>query len=382
MSQTDWDVVIVGGGLSGLSLAVELAQPAFSHLRVLVLEKRSHYTRDRTWSYWATKQHRYSALERKRWNKWRVGFAGQDAVQNSTVPYCSLDADAFYAFAVEQIAASQHVQLRMGVSVSGLTGGSQPTVTLADGSVLSAKQVMDARPRLNTNATALGQHFMGWEITTDTDCFTTDTVELMDFQRTRAGLHFFYVLPYGPRRALIETTWISDKQHQPDYSAELQAYISRRYGIESAQVSYREQGWLDLQMQPTDSNSTGITPLGRGAGTLRPSTGYAFLQTVEDANRIASCFQGVPSDAIGDLRIAPYQRPALDSVMDKVFLQTIKSDWERAPEYFLAMFKGVAPEALVIFLSGNSGLSQRLQVASQLPIPPFFRGALACLAGK
>ena len=382
MSQTDWDVVIVGGGLSGLSLAVELAQPAFSHLRVLVLEKRCHYTRDRTWSYWATKPHRYSVLERKRWSKWRVRFAGQDALQTSAVPYCSLDADAFYTFAVEQIAAAQHIQLRMGVSVSGLTGGSQPAVTLDDGSVLTAKQIMDARPRPNTNAAALGQHFMGWEITTDTDCFTTDVVELMDFQQTSAGLHFFYVLPYGPRQALIETTWISDKQHQPDYAAELQAYISRRYGIESARVSYREKGWLDLQMSPVPSQASGITPLGRGAGTLRPSTGYAFLQTVEDAKRIASCFEGVSPSALAGLRIAPYQASALDSVMDKVFLQTIKSDWARAPRYFLAMFKGVAPDALVVFLSGHSGWWQRLQVASRLPIPPFFRAALACLAGK
>ena len=51
MTSSNWDIVIVGGGLGGLSLAVELAQPQFAHLRVLVLEKRTAYTRDRTWSY-------------------------------------------------------------------------------------------------------------------------------------------------------------------------------------------------------------------------------------------------------------------------------------------------------------------------------------------
>ena len=43
-----WDIVIVGGGLSGLALAAELAGPEFSTLSVLVLEKRSAYVRDRT----------------------------------------------------------------------------------------------------------------------------------------------------------------------------------------------------------------------------------------------------------------------------------------------------------------------------------------------
>lgn len=42
----DWDIVIAGGGLGGLSLAVELAQPEHAHLRALVLEKRTEYLRD------------------------------------------------------------------------------------------------------------------------------------------------------------------------------------------------------------------------------------------------------------------------------------------------------------------------------------------------
>ena len=70
-----FDIVIVGGGLSGLALAAELAQVEFSKLRVLVLEQRQNYSRDRTWSYWKTPQngvHRYSHLERKRWTQWRV----------------------------------------------------------------------------------------------------------------------------------------------------------------------------------------------------------------------------------------------------------------------------------------------------------------------
>ena len=91
-----WDIVIIGGGLGGLALAAELASPQFSELSVLVLEKRKEYVRDRTWSYWATEQHRYSHLERRQWNQWSVSVGEQVNTQNSQrTYYASLDADAF-----------------------------------------------------------------------------------------------------------------------------------------------------------------------------------------------------------------------------------------------------------------------------------------------
>ena len=52
-----YDVAIIGAGLAGLSLAARLAEPPFAGLRVLVLEPRTLYRRDRTWSYWSMQPH-------------------------------------------------------------------------------------------------------------------------------------------------------------------------------------------------------------------------------------------------------------------------------------------------------------------------------------
>jgi lycopene beta-cyclase len=383
---TDWDIVIVGGGLAGLSLAVELAQPGFSHLRVLVLEKRSHYQRDRTWSYWAAQPHRYTHLERKRWRAWRVSFNGQQALQkaesNAALAYCSMDADAFYAYAQAVIAAAPHVQLQMGVSVSDVRDGSVQTVLLADGSSLSSAWVMDARPLGSPQAYSLCQHFMGWEIETPADCFDDSTVELMDFQPTSKGLHFLYVLPYGPRQALIETTWMSPYAHNPDYEQELQNYLQSRYGVSIYKKLYQEQGCLDLQAKPRvygplDGSCKRVS-LGRAAGTLRSSTGFAFLETIMDAKRIAQCFANQPLAAV---RAPPYSGDWLDRWMDKIFCDGLMADWPRAPEFFLAMFKGVAAKTLVAFLTGRPTLTQRLQVSLQLPKWHFLRAARRVLMG-
>ncbi len=382
MTANDWDVVIVGGGLGGLSLAVEFAQPEFAHLKVLVLEKRAAYKRDRTWSYWHTQKHRYSGLERKRWNSWRLSLQGSNAEHHGANAYCTMDADAFYTFALAQIALAPNIQLTMMSDVRDVVPGDSPSVILADGKVLSAAWVMDGRPNPAPLANSLCQHFEGWEIETESDCFDDSVVDLMDFQAATAGLHFLYVLPYCPRKALVESTWMSEFSHQPTYASELRDYLQTRFGITEYKCIYIERGCLDLQARtrpPSALNGSGkVVALGKAAGTLRASTGFAFLETIAEAKRIARCFSGV---ALADVRVPPYRRDWLDAWMDKIFCDGIKADWRRAPEFFMAMFKGVSANTWVSFLSGRPSLAQRLQVSLQLPKLHFLRAVRRVLVG-
>jgi lycopene beta-cyclase len=373
MQANQWDVVIVGGGLGGLALAVELAQPVFSHLRVLVLEKRSQYKRDRTWSYWATHGHRYTPLERKRWNQWRVHFDGRYVQQQSNQAYCTIDADKFYDFAQSQIAAAPNIELRLGVSVKQIVDAIQPQILLEDSTQLFAAWVMDARPDEKPITHSLYQHFLGWEVHTETDCFDSNLVHLMDFQPASSGLHFFYVLPYSRRTALVETTWISSGAHLPDYQAELEVYLRKRFGITHYQLAYQEQGKLSLQTQLQKPSMQRVIPLGRRAGTLRPSTGFAFLETIADVQRVARCFARTSLDSV---TIAPYHRNQVNLWMDKIFFEAITSNWPGAPDYFMALFEGVEPESLIAFLSGHPTFAQRLTVAMQLPKLHFLRAGM------
>lgn len=377
-----WDVLIVGGGLGGLSLAAELAQPQYAHLRVLVLEKRARYQRDRTWSYWGTHRHRYTDLERRRWHRWSVQFEGQQCVQASGIPYCTIDADDFYSAAVAQIAATTHVQLRMDCAVLSVdaldTYRELPQVHLEDGGRESARWIMDARPNSQWLGTGLVQHFVGWEIRTPYDCFDDTLVELMDFQPASAGLHFFYVLPYGPRHALVETTWISTLGVPPDYEAELRGYLQRRYGLGPFECVYQERGQLPLQGEPQATASSRIVRVGQAAGTLRPSTGFAFLETIADARRLAQCLGQAGANTAA---VPSFQRHPLNRWMDRVFFQALATRWPVAPRYFMALFSGTTAQTLVPFLSGNATLWQRLKVVMQLPKADFLRAAWQCVVG-
>ncbi len=379
----DWDIVIAGGGLAGLALAVELAHPAFSHLRVLVLERRQRYERDRTWSFWKLETdsalHAFAKLAEHRWSQWRVGIQGQPASQVTSVdvehPYCTVESDKVYDHAQLIIARAPHVTLRMGVDITSIEPceGAQVRVTSTTHEPLKARLLFDARP-LPRNASAQGrnamaQHFLGWEIETDHDVFNDAVVDLMDFKPHAHATQFLYTLPFTPRRALVESTWLSVPTARHDYESELRSYIEMRWPGLRYRIVFQESGVLDLAHKAPLPVQRNILPIGTRAGTMRTSTGYAFLESLRDARRIAKELRAqTPS-----LHTQPkaFARPVADTLMDQVFMQVLATRPEQSPENFVALFKKTPPLVLMRFMSGLASLADRAVVARALPKASF-----------
>lgn len=374
-----WDIVIVGGGLGGLSLAAELASTEFAGLSVLVLEKRSTYLRDRTWSYWTSAPHRYSHLERRQWKRWSVSLGCETHIHSSHHrSYASLDADAFYREAVAAVSKSQHVVLQMNSAVTAIECSNQgPTIVhLEHGGHVSARRVLDARPEPALSPDSLVQQFVGWEVQFQRDVFDTGQVTLMAFEPELHGLHFFYVLPYDARCALVESTWVSPTSHEPDYDVQLKNYIEILCAGAPYAVTYREGGRLGLKTVRT----TVQTPvaLGRRGGTLRPSTGFAFIDTITHAAQIArSLSSALAAGTQEQWQPVAFDRAASDQLMDAVFLEVLVRNWQRAPEYFMHLFKAVDGDDVLDFLTGQATWSQRLRIMRSLPAAPFLRVALS-----
>jgi lycopene beta-cyclase len=375
----DWDIVIAGGGLAGLALAVELADPAFSHLRVLVLERRTHYERDRTWSFWKVETdstlHAFAKLAEHRWSQWRVGIQGQPGTQVTSVdvehPYCTVEADKVYDYAQLMIARAPHVSLRMGVDITSIEPAENDQVRLTSSThaTLNARLLFDGRP-VPRNATARGrnsmaQHFLGWEIETDQDVFNDSVVDLMDFKPHTHATQFLYTLPFTPRHALIESTWLSVPGARHDYESELRSYIEMRWPGLQYRIVFQESGVLDLAHKAPLAQQRNIVPIGTRAGTMRSSTGYAFLESLRDARRIAKALRAQGSN----IRTQPkaFARPKADVWMDQVFMQVLATRPELSPANFVALFAKTPPLVLMRFMSGLASLADRAVVAKALP---------------
>jgi lycopene beta-cyclase len=393
------DIVIAGGGLAGLAMAMELTQAPFAALKVMVIEPRTHYERDRTWSFWACAPHAYEHLERQAWARWRVACAGDEAffqlptfsVPNGTknggnpnkaarYTYRSIDADAFYTEALRKIAACPHIELRLGLKVNEIRGAKSSArceLELGNGEILHTQLVLDARAGLAhppLDAHHLAQHFCGWEIETDQDVFDASTLDLMDFMPAEDGLHFFYVLPYSPRRALIEATWVSPAHLHQDHADRLVRYIAKRWPGLRYQKRFEEKASLPLLAQLAPSSHGRVIKIGRAAGTLRAATGYAFLETVADCQRLAAQIAASCEGAkIKPASLKPFQRKAADRFMDALFLRVLANDWAGAPALFLALFRHVPSDRLIRFLSSQATWIDRAHVVFSLPKWRFLR---------
>lgn len=380
------DVLILGGGCAGLSLAVHLGLHA-PHLRVEILEQRERYTRDRTWCFWNTESHPFSDCVTHRWSRWRVSCGEVAAVQASRrYAYHYLSADRFYQRAIERIAALPSQTLNTGVVVHAVepaeATGDRVQVHTSKGP-LQARWVFDARPprpeeiSATESSQGLLQRFEGWHVRTAARCFDPATVGLMEFvPDPEAGRStFFYTLPFSEQEALVEATFLDDPGLPPPPATvllrERLEELTRGSGYE---ILFTEQGCLPMRLASPSSvrPGLGVVSLGTRGGRVKASSGYAFLRIQRQAHAIAV--------ALGKGEPPPtrYEAP-LFHWLDAVFLEALRDHPERVPSYFLQLFQDAPPDRLVRFLSETATLTEVAATAAVLPKLPFLEAAARVL---
>ncbi len=368
----DVDVLILGGGCAGLSLATALAERA-PGVRVQTLESRTHYTRDRTWCFWNTGTHPFVDGVTHSWHSWRVRHATGEARQHSRrYSYQHLPADRFYALATEKISrAGQELALGVAVHAVHQCGGACEVETSLG--KLRSKWVFDSRiPKASNHDAILLQRFVGWHVRTEQPCFEASVVDLMDFQRgqERGRTDFFYVLPFSATEALVEATSFEHPAVAPaNAELMLSEYMHKLCGSRY-EVLYSEAATLPMgDRRRTTPTQRSIVNIGTRGGRVKASSGYAFQRIQRQ------------SAALGDAlaRGAPLPRsfePRFYSVLDQIFLRALKRSPDQAATYFMLMFRKLPPDTLVRFLSETASAGEALRVMLALPKSDFLKAAL------
>jgi lycopene beta-cyclase len=377
--RAECELLILGGGCAGLSLAMELAKLGQQAPRTIVLEQRTHFENDRTWCFWGDDTTPFSQLATCSWKSVSVGFAGNAIrLDCRETPYRMLASNQFYSAALNALTDAPKLSLNMGSQVltepEFIEGLWQ--VETHQGR-LTACNVVDTRPQSKPSlgGALLWQSFYGHEIDCESSVFDSGCVNLMEFlPASTQGVSFSYVLPLSSNRALVESTVFSEVPLTASMLAsDLAAAIERQVNGAAFTVIRSEQGILPMGLVAPPAHAEKKKPnfvfAGQGAGAARPATGYAFQRIQRWAQSCSSLIaQGKPP-------IGHPKDSALQAKMDTIFLNVIRQQPELAPSLFVDLFSRVKTQRVINFLNDCPSLLDYTAVVMALPARPFLSQA-------
>lgn len=388
------DLLIIGAGAAGLSLAARLRE---TDKRVIVVDARTSFGRDRTWGLWTVRPFGFEEAVAYRYPRWRVRWGGRDVIrQFPGMEYVYVASEKFYPIALERIRGSR-VELRLGVRVDDLVAAEGGVlVKTSDGDVF-AREVLDSRmPHLEDRPLPPGevrvlQRFRGWHVHADAPVFDPGVATFMDFDvPQRYGMCFMYVLPFSRTEALCEATWFTSPEFPKElftkelFDGVIERWLRERMRLKSWDVSFIEQGLLPMSTETfLEPSVPHVHSIGIRGAVIKPSTGYAFHAIQRQSEDLASRFlRGLPA-------VPPPVRGARVLIGDRVFLSWMTRHWDRAPAIVHRMFDVVAPDRLVRFLQDEGSVADDLSVMTSVPPREFgletarsWRGIAKTLLGR
>ena len=355
------EIRILGDGCAALSLAAR-ANELPGHSFTLVRPHDAPAESEHIWGFWgAGSPDMASRIAFASWKRWTIVTSeGKAELKSQSRPY----------FALRRSDWTKHC--REAAAAAGVTVIDNADV---DGAAQAPSQILDSRPPKVPPGCML-QHFIGFEVRTETPVFDPETVILMDFRVDQSqGMHFIYLLPFSSTEALVESTLFSARTLQDDfYTSAIKSYLGHCFGLASFDILRRERGVIPLATLPR--RDAGIPGLGGNGGAIRPSSGYAFIFIQKQISRAIESAQRT-----GRLVATPPHRQ-IDLWMDAVLLSVLRHWPQHAPELFLRMGRALSGDEFALFLSGEAGWRLRLKVVMAMPKWPFIRATFRLISGR
>ncbi len=383
------DLIILGGGCAGLSLAAKLGKLGDAAPRTLVIDKRSSYQNDRTWCFWQLPGSEALDLVEHRWTRFQVSSYQRIVWADcSGQPYCAIPSSRFYEHSLSAIKQSPRVSLLGGVSVHGGVHrkDSMWEVQTPNGA-FSAKCVVDTRPIRAPRAgdAVLWQTFLGAEVEFAEGSFDSRGVTLMDFRKSPSGrIVFTYVLPFSSTRGLVEVTEFSPFAMPP---ADLQPLLHSALATIACGSCYKtlrtEAGALPMGLALPVSPAAMPEVLDRSyvragvaGGGARAATGYAFQRI----QRWATCC--ADSLVANGMPIGHPAEPSSLALLDHLFLRVLRENPNQASTLFTQLFASAPTPSVLRFLGDRPGIADVLNVVGALPPGPFIKELASVCRGR
>ena len=359
-------IAIIGGGCAGWSLAA-YADKLYASQVQLYKKKEKH--RSHNWGFWQMPWLSDAVSNaRRKWHRWQIITNDGSAEHYSfNHPYCSLKSDDWIGWCKHKFLSAETETLIIEAPVSA----TNKNCLITSKHKSEFDSIYDSRPP-SAEKNILLQHFRGLEIRTTRPVFNPHIAILMDFRVSQEkGIHFMYVLGYSETSALVESTFFSPSPHSDEiYENEIREYLKRVFEVEQFDITHSETGVIPMgDVKRVDTNPF-LTAIGSNAAAVRPSSGYAFSFIQKQLKLFISQHKKP---------VSPHK--AQDIWMDKVFLEVLKLNPEKAPHLFLRLAKSLNGDAFARFLSGEAKVKDYLSVIWSMPKWLFIFHAVKVILG-
>ncbi len=370
-----FDYIIAGGGCAGLSLAYHLVQEGLGNKTILIIEKESKNQNDRTWCFWAHEPTLFDEITFRQWNKIRFisgAYSYNRVIDLQEYRYSMIRGLDFYNFTQKKLLQAKGVQW-LRAEVESITDQKDGVEVKAGGVTYQGRWLFNSifnKETLRPDASRyhyLWQHFKGWEIETEEDCFDTSYATMFDFRTPQQGeMRFFYVLPFSPRKALVEfTLFTGTLLEDAAYNEALTNYVGNVLGLKHYTIQAVEKGKIPMTDHPfARREGRHIYNIGTRGGLTKPSTGYTFLRIQQDCKEIVKALQQgkLPEEKSPSLRY---------SIYDSMLLQVMHRRGELSEKIFTDLFHKNPIGRLFRFLDEETNPLEDLQVMASVPPLPF-----------
>lgn len=378
MSTNKYDIIIAGGGLSGLSLAWYLAKGEYSG-EVLLVDETFAPQNNKTWCFWSKTKPPFHEIVYRTWKKAFVSALDLDA-------YCYMTDYSYYC--IRESDFKEHV-LRELRNHKNFTLLEEPILDFSSNknkAVLITKssdtyladyifQSIFKPDNLNENTVKypLIQHFHGLEIKANRPVFDSATFVMMDFDESfKEGPAFMYVLPYKENRGLVEFTVFSEQplKKKKKYRKKIYAYLEEKYGLtrDDYEVKRKEYGEIPMEHRPhSPYYSSKVINMGTMGGLTKPSTGYTFTRIQQHVQELAS------SLIEGKDPVPPKKSEFRYRYYDLLLLHIMANSTGDSLRIFRDLFRKNHIDKIFDFLSEDTSFRDDLKIMSSVPYTPFFK---------
>lgn len=370
-----FDYIFTGTGLASLMMVYKIVLSGkFSDKSILLLDKNSKKSNDRTWCFWEKEESVWNSVISKKWDS--ALFANENFKRDMDLKpysYNKIKGLDFYDFVFKTISKQPNITF-LNEKVTDINElethvfvGTEENRYTCD--YLFNSIYTKAFAERQNKYPVLQQHFVGWFVKTKEEVFNPEEVTFMDFSVEQKGnTRFMYVLPISKTEALVEYTLFSEKLlPKEEYEKAIELYL-KKLGTENYEILEKEEGSIPMTCYPFwKKNTKRVLNIGTAGGWTKASTGYTFKNADKKSSDLVEFIQEK------DFEMKSFHKKSKFWFYDLLLLDILYRHNEQGSSIFSSLFRKGNPKLIFKFLDEETSFFEDVKVILKCPKIPFIK---------